>query len=279
MPKFPALTPWGGHPDLRAPQVQAQDDAQLIALWLARKNAERTRQAYAVSVARLGRFTQYQPLVELTLPQLHLWRESMQPELAPRTINQHLSAVKSLLSFGHLIGYLGVNVGTGLQPSPLPPRPTARLISEQAWLDILAAVGTGARRQGARNQCLLRCLYYSGARIGELLQLRWRDVTHPLAQDATGPQLGLQSTRGHRRLVPMPPSLAPDLQALQPDPPAAAEFVFRTQSGRPLDRGHVRKILRRAAQRAGVTLPISPESLRHAHASHARARGETAPEV
>ena len=53
----------------------------------------------------------------------------------------------------------------------------------------------------------------------------------------------------------------------------AEELVFQTRSGKPLDRGRVRVILRRAAQRAGVTDSVSPHWLRHAHASHALDHG------
>jgi integrase len=51
------------------------------------------------------------------------------------------------------------------------------------------------------------------------------------------------------------------------------EPVFRSRSGKALDRGRVRVILRRAAQRAGVVEGVSPHWLRHAHASHALDHG------
>ena len=49
--------------------------------------------------------------------------------------------------------------------------------------------------------------------------------------------------------------------------------VFPSRSGKRLDRGRVRVILRRAAERAGVLEPVSPHWLRHAHASHALDHG------
>ena len=56
-------------------------------------------------------------------------------------------------------------------------------------------------------------------------------------------------------------------------PAGAEELIFRSRSGRPLDRGRVRMIIRRAAQRVGVADSVSPHWLRHAHASHALDRG------
>src|SRR5207302_10232771 len=53
----------------------------------------------------------------------------------------------------------------------------------------------------------------------------------------------------------------------------ANEAVFASRSGKPLDRGRVRDIVRGAAERAGINGQVSPHWLRHAHASHALDHG------
>jgi hypothetical protein len=53
----------------------------------------------------------------------------------------------------------------------------------------------------------------------------------------------------------------------------AEEPVFPSRSGRALDRGRVRMIVRQAAKRAGVEGSVSPHWLRHSHASHALDHG------
>ena len=70
----------------------------------------------------------------------------------------------------------------------------------------------------------------------------------------------------------MPPGLWVELSGSR-GAAGAEELIFRSRSGRPLDRGRVRMILRRAAQRVGVADSVSPHWLRHAHASHALDRG------
>src|SRR5438477_370975 len=52
-------------------------------------------------------------------------------------------------------------------------------------------------------------------------------------------------------------------------PAGAEEPVFRSRTGRRLDRGRVRMIVRQAAGRVGVAGAVSPHWLRHSHASHA----------
>ncbi len=49
--------------------------------------------------------------------------------------------------------------------------------------------------------------------------------------------------------------------------------MFRSRRGGHLDPAQAWRIVRAAAERAGLDLPVSPHWLRHAHASHALDRG------
>ena len=49
--------------------------------------------------------------------------------------------------------------------------------------------------------------------------------------------------------------------------------VFRSHATRPQHPTQVRRIVLRAALRAGIDKPVSPHWLRHGHASHALDRG------
>src|SRR5438128_7504431 len=53
----------------------------------------------------------------------------------------------------------------------------------------------------------------------------------------------------------------------------AASPLFRSRKGGGLSHSQVLRIVRAAAQRAGIQAPVSPHWLRHAHASHALERG------
>lgn len=77
---------------------------------------------------------------------------------------------------------------------------------------------------------------------------------------------------GRTRAITIPENLWNDLMELRADAPPDS-FVFVSRTGKRLDRGRVRTILRYAARRAGIPEPVSPHWLRHAHASHALDNG------
>ena len=119
------------------------------------------------------------------------------------------------------------------------PRPTRDDAHLQAlWLQGFASRHT--RRAYARDVQAFLVLYYTSCRIAEACALQWRDV-----RDQDGDQL-VATLYGKSGRTPSSRSLQP-----------RAAF----------------DIVRAAARRAGLQVPVSPHWLRHAHASHALDRG------
>ena len=85
-----------------------------------------------------------------------------------------------------------------------------------------------------------------------------------------GGQITVFGKNSRTRAITLPAEVWADLARQRGAP---EDLVFPSRSGRALDRGRVRVILRRAAERAGLTESISPRWLRHAHASHALDHG------
>ena len=262
------------HPDtLPAPlpdRSGARDDAHLIALWLAGCASAHTRSAYARDVASCLAGSGQPPLQGLTLADLQEWRDHLLHQgQAASSINRHLAAVRSLLTFGQRTGYLQFNVGAAIRPLPQADRLAERILSERDTLNLLHAAGAPTP-QGQRNQALLQFLYYTGARVAEACGLQWRDL-----QDLEGerPVAAIHGKGGRTRHVALPLDCARALGPLQPDPADPESPVFRTRSGQPLLRRACCQIVSAAALRAGLTERVSPHWLRHAHASHALDRG------
>ena len=119
-----------------------------------------------------------------------------------------------------------------------------------------------------RDKTLLRLLYAAGLRVSEAARLRWRNLR---PRGDTG-QITVFGKGGVTRSIPLPASVWSELIGLRGEA-GAEEPVFRSRSGKPLDRGRIRRILRRAAEHAGLDANVSPHWLRHAHASHSLDHG------
>ena len=120
-----------------------------------------------------------------------------------------------------------------------------------------------------RNRVLLRLLYAAGGRVSEICGLKWRDVQ---PRDAAG-QITIFGKGGKTRTVLLSADTCQELIGLRGESePDAPVFVSRKGQGH-LHPSQAWRIVRAAAERAGIEGAVSPHWLRHAHASHALDRG------
>jgi integrase/recombinase XerD len=111
-------------------------------------------------------------------------------------------------------------------------------------------------------------LYTAGLRVSEECGLRWRN----LRPRGDAGQITVFGKNGRTRSIALPALLWSELIALR-NKASAEDPVFPSRSGKFLDRGRVRMIVRRAAKQVSIAEPISPHWLRHSHASHALDHG------
>lgn len=239
--------------------VQAETDTQLVALWLHGRSPG-TQRAYAADIAAF-RAHVARPLPAVTLGDVQGFADAL-ARLATATQARRLSAVKSLLTFGHRAGYLHVNVGAALRLPKVKGTLAERILDMDAVLLMLAL------ERNPRDKALLRLLYLGGLRISEACGLRVRD----LQPNGDAGQATVFGKGGKTRVVLLKASLWTDLARLRgPDPDAA---VFRSrQGGGALDPSQAHRIVKRAAKRAELSDQVSAHWLRHAHVSHALDRG------
>src|SRR5579875_224705 len=238
-------------------------DRELIQLWLHGRSSH-TQRAYRADVERFCASVG-KPLADVTLLDLQQFANSL-IDLAPASRYRTLSAVKSLLSFGHRTGYLALDVGRALRLPGVRNRLNERILSEA---DLHRMLNLEPDR---RNRALLTLLYASGGRVGELCGLSWRD----LQANGEGGQITVWGKGSVTRSVQLPPAVWKLVEALRPGDAGADDpvFVSRKKRGRGrLQPLAVLRIVRAAARRASIALPVSPHWLRHAHASHALDRG------
>ncbi|WP_018263352.1 tyrosine-type recombinase/integrase [Methylobacterium sp. WSM2598] len=255
-----ALVPRPSAPVADGPTPQADSDAHLIRLWLARSASPNTRRTYARQAARF-RAQVGKPLGSVRVGDLQDYLAGLPGSSA--TVALAASVLKSLLTFAHELGYLPFNVGAVLKAPPVKTTLAERILDEAAVHRMLAL------EPAPRNRALLTLLYGGGLRISEIAGLRGRDLA---PRDEAG-QVTVYGKGGKTRVVLLSTGtwrLLADLRgAAGPDDP-----VFRSRKGGgPLDASAVHRVVKAAAVRAGLSAEVSAHWLRHAHASHALDRG------
>ena len=187
------------------------------------------------------------------------------------TARQYVLRVKSLLSYGHKLGYMPFNAGVAIKVRP--DQSQARLaqrIIEPVDVQLLIRA---ARSQ--RDRVLLQVAYAGGLRVSEIVALTWADV---IARDDKV-QLSITGKGGRVRQVLLPKSVSRSLLALRGDAGANDPLFASRKKGGHLDAHSVHVMVKRTAKRAGINEAVSPHWLRHAHGSHALDRGATLAQV
>jgi integrase/recombinase XerD len=244
-------------------EPRADSDTQLLEIWL-HGRSKHTQRAYRADVERFLVSTG-KPLLQVTLGDLQGFADSL-GELAPASRYRTLSAIKSLLAFAHRTGYLPYDVGRALRLPAVRSRLAERILPEAELHRVLSL------ETNPRNRAILTLLYASGMRVSELCGLCWQD----LQPNSDGGQVTVLGKGGATRAVKIPASVWKLVSSLRGPNLEPGDPVFRSRkkgNGGVLRPLAVLQVVRQAAARAGIELPVSPHWFRHAHASHALDRG------
>jgi integrase/recombinase XerD len=233
-------------------------DTKIIGLWVGKYPNPHTQYCYRLDSERLLKHAK-KPLARITLGDLQAFAQSLiAVGLAPVSRVRVLAAVKSLFGFAFRMRHIPFNPARELALPRYEMRLTERILSEEDVRRILVA------QQQPRDRVLLHLLYGAGLRVSEACNLRWRN----LRPNSDGGLISVFGKGGQSRSIALPAGLWADLIGLRGSA-AAEDQVFQSRSGKPLDRGRVRRIILEATRAAGINEPVSPHWLRHAHASHA----------
>ncbi len=199
--------------------------------------------------------------------------------LSPRTVLHHHRLLREALSHAVQWQLLAVNPADAVKP----PRP------ERHEMRVLNAEQAGRLLEAAADGPLYPLVYMAlatGARLGELLALRWQDVDLDggvlqitrSARRLSGLGVVFQDTKTHRSRRPV--ALSPETVATLRDHrrvqaqerlalgPAYRDqgLVFAAATGRSLDESNVRRAFLPITKRAGVA-PLRFHDLRHTAAT------------
>jgi integrase/recombinase XerD len=147
-----------------------------------------------------------------------------------------------------------------------PPQTPRRLPKALPLDDVLRLLEAPA---GLRDRALLELLYSTGARISEAVGLDIDDV------DTEQRTALLDGKGGKQRLVPVgrPALAALDAYLVRERPALATRgrgtpAIFLNHRGGRLSRQSAWQVLKDSAERVGITVAVSPHTLRHSFATH-----------
>jgi len=256
------------------PQIRGYLDHLSVERALARNTLasyrrDLTRYAEALAEAGVESLAQVRPAhVSSYLARLREG-DAEHPPLSAASAARAVSAVRGLHRFALREGLTGSDPASGVRPPTLPRRlPRALPLADVERL--LEAAGRGDGPLALRDRALLEFLYGTGARISEAVGCAVDDVD--LTSDGA---VLLRGKGGRSRLVPVGEYLRRAVEAyLVRGRPALAAAgrghpaLFLNARGGPLSRQSAWSILRRAAERAGLSQAVSPHTLRHSFATH-----------
>jgi integrase/recombinase XerC len=179
---------------------------------------------------------------------------------------RELSAVRGFLAFAG-----GGEASVPRLRGPKRPRSVPRPVAPDDAIALSDEVGEGASAEwiSARDGAILLLLYGSGLRVAEALGLTGAAL--PL-----GDTLLVTGKRAKTRVVPLLPQVKAAIQAylaLSPHAPERDLPLFRGARGGPLNGEMVRRVVRGARARLGLSDRTTPHALRHSFATHLLGRG------
>jgi integrase/recombinase XerD len=190
------------------------------------------------------------------------------PPLAATSAGRAVVAVRGFHRFLLREGIATADPARGVRP-PAPPKRLPKAISVQDVEALLAAAGADETPRAVRDRALLELLYGCGARISEAVGLDLDEL------DMEQGVVRLLGKGSKERIVPVGSYARAAVEAYlvrgRSELSAAGRGVpaiFLNARGGRLSRQSAWAVLAKAADRAGVTVEVSPHTLRHSFATH-----------
>ncbi|MCA1710465.1 MAG: site-specific tyrosine recombinase XerD [Actinobacteria bacterium] len=188
--------------------------------------------------------------------------------LSASSAGRAVVAVRGLHRFAHREGLTLSDPAREVKP-PVPARRLPKAISVEDVERLLEAAGADQTPLAVRDRALLELLYGTGARISEAVGLDVDEL------DRGAGLVKLDGKGGKQRVVPVGSYAQRAVEAylVRGRPELAASgrgtpALFLNARGGRLSRQSAWAVLRTAAVRAGLTVDVSPHTLRHSFATH-----------
>lgn len=237
--------------------------------------AENSVQSYKNDLSRYLKFILHEirlnALAGVTLSHIEQYLEKLtELGLAVSSITRNISSIRSFHEFAVVEGLADANPAELIE-LPRKARKLPDILSPEEVTQILLAPDRESHA-GIRDAAILECLYATGMRVSELVDLQ---------TDRLFFEIGFIRVIGKgnkERLVPVgeiaQQALEHYLEAVRPGfihptrPGKAKNKLFLNQRGGPLSRMSIWNIVNRYAEAAGIKKNVYPHIFRHSFATH-----------
>lgn len=242
--------------------IRANTDGALIASWIGKQGNPRTANAYRIVAEQFMEFVGEKPLASLTVDDIVEYRNRLIAQYRPHTARSKMATIKSLLTYAAMTHYLPFNVGAAVTLPKANAALHERILTEDEVKSVIDATDND------RDRAIIVILYATGGRVSEVAGIRWGDL-RTTRKDASVRVVG---KGGDERYIAIPRKVYNMLMADKPEWAKSDDPIFVSAKGGPLSRYQIWRIVKAAADKAGVP-NASPHWFRHANISHALDRG------
>jgi integrase/recombinase XerD len=251
---------------------QASASAFIDALWLEEGLSRNTLEAYRGDLMLFGQWLgeRETALVQATEGDISAYFAERHAQTRATTANRRLTVFKRFFRWALREGLVRADPTLRLIAARQPLR-VPKTLSEAQVEALLAAPDT-ATPLGQRDRAMLELMYASGLRVSELVTLKTFSVAH------NEQVLRITGKGNKERLVPFGDVagqwlrvwLAEGRRELLASQQSEDLFITSrgSRAGEAMSRMMFWNLVKKYAQQAGIYVPLSPHTLRHAFATH-----------
>ena len=241
-------------------------DTFIDALWLEEGLSKNTLAAYRRDLTLYADWLEGRPLVQSTEADINAYFAARHAQTRATTANRRLTVFKRYFRWALRERLTDADPTLRLQAARQPLR-VPKTLSE-AQVESLLAAPDQATPLGLRDRTMLELMYASGLRVSELVTLKTFNVS---MNEGVLRVLGKGSKE---RLVPFGQVAGDWITRYLGEARAAildgqqTDDMFVTARGAGMTRVMFWYVVKKNALAAGITVPLSPHTLRHAFATH-----------
>jgi integrase/recombinase XerC len=185
--------------------------------------------------------------------------------LSNRTVNRHLSSLRSFFRFLTRESLIKANPILSLS-SPKQEKYLPSFLTEEEVAKLIDAVIPKDER-GLRDRAILETFYSTGIRISELANLSKEDF------DFIGGIVKVMGKGKKERIVPIGDKAISAIREYLDKRKKQTDAIFLNKNGEAITTRGIRNIVGKYIRLAGIKQGVSPHTLRHSFATHLLNRG------